>query len=181
MKKRRKSNVGYLVAILSVLVLLLVIKIGGIGLLMILITILIGIGAIYLSGESLSSIFKRNLKGTTLEELIQMTPYEFETFMARYFKGEGFAVQQTKKTNDGGKDLILHKHGQLYYVEVKRYSKRNGIQRPLIQKLVGACYPAKAKGIFVTTSYFSKGAIDEARRSNVQLIDGQKLMKLLKI
>ena len=181
MKKRRKSVTSYLVAILSVLALLLVIKIGGIGLLMILITILIGIGAIYLSGESLSSIFKRNLKGTTLEELIQMTPYEFETFMARYFKGEGFVVQQTSRTNDGGKDLILHKNGQLYYVEVKRYSRSNGIQRPLIQKLVGACYPVKAKGIFVTTSYFSKGAIDEARRSNVQLIDGQKLMKLLKI
>ena len=112
---------------------------------------------------------------------MQMTPYEFETFMARYFRGEGFVVQQTKKTNDGGKDLILHKNGQLYYVEVKRYSKSNGIQRPLIQKLVGACYPVKARGIFVTTSYFSKGAIDEARRSNIQLIDGQRLIKLLKI
>ena len=181
MKKRRKSNTSYLIAILSVLVLLLVIKIGGLGLLMIVITILIGIGAIFLSGESLSYIFKRNLKATSLEELMQMTPYQFESFMADYFKGEGFVVQQTKKTNDGGKDLILHKNGQLYYVEVKRYSRGNGIQRPLIQKLVGACYPAKAKGIFVTTSYFSKGAIDEARRSNVQLIDGQRLMKLLKI
>ena len=181
MKKRRKSNTSYLIAILSVLVLLLVIKIGGLGLLMIVITILIGIGAIFLSGESLSYIFKRNLKATSLEELMQMTPYQFESFMADYFRNEGFVVQQTKKTNDGGKDLILHKHGQVYYVEVKRYSKSNGIQRPLIQKLVGACYPAKAKGIFVTTSYFSKGAIDEARRSNVQLIDGQRLMKLLKI
>lgn len=180
MKKRRKSNTSYLIAILSVLVLLLVIKIGGLGLLMILMTLLIGIGAIYLSGESLSSIFKRNLKATSLEELMQMTPYEFETFMAQYFKGEGFVVQQTKKTNDGGKDLILHKNGQLYYVEVKRYAKSNGIQRPLIQKLVGACYPAKARGIFVTTSYFSKGAIMEARRSNIELIDGQRLMKLLK-
>ena len=181
MKKRRKSNTSYLIAILSVLMLLLVIKIGGLGLLMILITLLIGIGAICLSGESLSSIFKRNLKATSLQTLLQMTPYEFETFMAQYFRSEGFAVQQTKRTNDGGKDLILHKNGQLYYVEVKRYSRSNRIQRPLIQKLVGACYPAKAKGIFVTTSYFSKGAIDEARRSNVQLIDGQRLMKLLKI
>ena len=180
MKKRKKSNTSYLMATLSLLLILLLLKIGGLGLLMIVITILIGIGGIYLSDESLSSIFKRNLKATSLENLMQMTPYEFETFMARYFRGEGFVVQQTKKTNDGGKDLILHKNGQLYYVEVKRYSKRNGIQRPLIQKLVGACYPVKARGIFVTTSYFSKGAIMEARRSNIQLIDGQRLMKLLK-
>lgn len=181
MKKRRKTNTGYLVAILSLLLILLLLKIGGLGLLMITITILIGIGAIYLSDESLSSIFKKSLKATSLQELLQMTPYQFETFMADYFRNEGFAVQQTKRTNDGGKDLILHKDGQLYYVEVKRYSRKNGIQRPLIQKLVGACYPVRAKGIFVTTSYFSKGAIMEARRSNIELIDGQKLMKLLKI
>ena len=62
---------------------------------------------------------------------------------------------------------------------VKRYAKNNSIQRPLIQKLVGACHPAGARGIFVTTSYFSSGAISEARRSNIELIDGKRLMQLL--
>ena len=180
MKKRRKSSISYLITILTLLLMLMIIKTGGLELFMIAVTILIGIAAVYLSGESLSSIFKRNLKATSLQELLQMTPYQFESFMADYFRNEGFAVQQTKRTNDGGKDLILHKNGQLYYVEVKRYSRKNGIQRPLIQKLVGACYPVRAKGIFVTTSYFSKGAIMEARRSNVELIDGQRLMKMLK-
>ena len=180
MKKRRKSNTSYLIAILSVLMLLLVIKIGGLGLLMILITLLIGIGAIYLSGESLGGIFGRRINVTSLDDLMKMNPYQFERFIGDYFRDCGYTVHQTKRSNDGGKDLVMYKGGQTYYVEVKRYSKRNGIRRPLIQKLVGACYPAKAKGIFVTTSYFSKGAIDEARRSNVQLIDGQRLMKLLK-
>ena len=63
MKKRRKLNTSYLIAILSVLMLLLVVKIGGLGLLMILITLLIGIGAIYLSGESLSKEDVTHQKG----------------------------------------------------------------------------------------------------------------------
>lgn len=180
MKKRRKTNTGYLVAILSLLLILLLLKIGGLGLLMIVITILIGIGAIYLSGESLGGIFGRRINVTSLDDLMKMNPYQFERFIGDYFRDCGYTVHQTKRSNDGGKDLVMYKGGQTYYVEVKRYSKSNGIQRPLIQKLVGACYPANARGIFVTTSYFSKGAIDEARRSNVQLIDGQKLTKLLK-
>ena len=74
----------------------------------------------------------------------------------------------------------MYKGGQTYFVEVKRYGKSHPVDRPLIQKLVGACHPNNAKGIFVTTSRFTQGAINEANRSGVQLIDGNQFIKMLR-
>lgn len=179
MSRRKKAGTGYLNAFLLLLLMMTLFKIGGMGLVMIFLTVGIGFGAIYLSGESLSGIFRKRINVKSLEELMRMNPYQFEKVVGDYYRECGYVVHQTKRTNDGGKDLVMYKGGQTYYVEVKRYAKNNSIQRPLIQKLVGACHPAGARGIFVTTSSFSSGAISEARRSNIELIDGKRLMQLL--
>ena len=62
MSRRKKTGTGYLNAILLLLLMITLYKIGGIGLLMILFTVGIGFGAIYLSGESLSGIFRRRIE-----------------------------------------------------------------------------------------------------------------------
>lgn len=180
MSKRGKSITGYLNITLALLLMLLLYKIGGITLLMILFTVAIGFGAIYLSDESFTGIFRKRINVSSLEELRRLDPYQFEKVVGDYFRDCGYVVQQTKRSNDGGKDLIMYKCGQTYYVEVKRYGKSNPVSRPLIQKLVGACHPVGAKGIFVTTSRFTKEAIDEAHRSGIQLIDGDQFIRLLK-
>lgn len=180
MSKRRKTNTTVLNSILILLIMIIFYNVGGSGVVMILFTILIGVGAIYLSGENFSGIFKTKRQVRSLEELLTMNPYEFESVVADYFRSAGYVVMQTKRSNDGGKDLVMYKGTDTYYVEVKRYAKSNSVDRPLIQKLVGACHPAKAKGIFVTTSKFTQGAINEAYRSNVRLIDGQEFIKLLR-
>lgn len=180
MSKRRKSITGYLNITLALLLMLLLYKIGGSSLVMIFLTLGIGFGAIYLSGESLSGIFRKRIDVSSLEELRRLDPYQFEKVVGDYFRDCGYTVQQTKRSNDGGKDLIMYKNGQIYYVEVKRYGKGNPVSRPLIQKLVGACHPVGAKGIFVTTSRFTKEAIDEAHRSNIELIDGDQFIKMLR-
>ena len=179
MSKRRKSITGYINAVLALLLMLVLYKIGGATLVMIFLTVGIGFGAIYLSDESFTGIFRKRINVSSLEELRRLDPYEFEKVVGDYYRDCGYVVHQTRRSNDGGKDLVMYKGGQTYYVEIKRYAKNNSIQRPLIQKLVGACHPAGARGIFVTTSYFSDGAISEARRSNIELIDGKRLMQLL--
>ncbi len=137
-------------------------------------TLIIGCGAIYLSGERLS--FTKRKQISNINQLLQMSPYKFESYVADFFREQGYTVFQTKCSNDGGKDLVMYKGGETYYVECKRYAKNNLVSRPLIQKLVGACYPVGAIPIFVTTSSFTQGAITEARKSGVQLIDGHKLI-----
>lgn len=180
MSRRKKINTQYFKSVIFLLIALIWFKIGGATLVMILLTLAIGFGAIYISGESLGGIFKKRIDVNTLDELIRLTPYQFEKVVGDCFRDQGYVVHQTAKTGDGGKDLVMFKGGVTYYVECKKYAKGNAIGRPLIQKLVGACYPANAKGIFVTTSKFTQGAITEARRSNIDLIDGQAFIKMLR-
>ena len=114
-----------------------------------------------------------------IEQLKSLEPTEFEDVVAEYFKKEGFDVTQTKRTHDGGKDIILKRNEQIYYVECKKYSD-DKIGRELIQKLVGACHPYNAQPVFITTSDFNRFAVDEARLSNVILVNGERLVELMK-
>ena len=158
MSKRRKSITGYLNITLALLLMFLLYKIGGSALVMIFLTLGIAFGAIYISGESFTGIFRKRINVSSLEELRRLDPYEFEKVVGDYFRDCGYVVHQTRRTGDGGKDLVMYKGGQTYFVEVKRYGKSHPVDRPLIQKLVGACHPNNAKGIFVTTSRFTQGA-----------------------
>ncbi|ATL72352.1 restriction endonuclease [Nocardia terpenica] len=88
-------------------------------------------------------------------------------------------------SGDGGVDGIIDQDPlglDRVYVQAKRYGPENTVQRPAIQGFVGALQGAKAsRGIFITTSDFSGGALDYANTINprVILIDGQRLASLM--
>lgn len=107
-------------------------------------------------------------------------PSEFEVFCAELFRKMEYEAKVTPKTNDGGFDIILNKDSKKTIVECKCYSQKHNIGRPMIQKLVGANQEIKADNmIFITTSNFSKEAIQFARETSVDLIDGKKLIELI--
>lgn len=84
--------------------------------------------------------------------------------------------------NDGGIDGIIYED-QLQlskiYLQAKKYSNKT-IGRPEMQQFVGAM-ENNQKGVFITTSKFSKMAIDYIEKSSkdIALIDGKKLTELL--
>jgi len=87
------------------------------------------------------------------------------------------------KTADGGIDGII-KEDQLgldvIYLQAKKWE--NTVGRPEIQKFAGALQGQRAKrGVFITTSNFSKGAIEYAGliESKIVLLDGDALTKLM--
>ncbi|WP_280383901.1 restriction endonuclease [Nocardia wallacei] len=88
-------------------------------------------------------------------------------------------------SGDGGVDGVIDQDPlglDRVYVQAKRYGPENTVQRPAIQAFVGALQGAKAsRGIFITTSDFSGGALDYANTINprVILIDGQRLASLM--
>jgi restriction system protein len=99
-------------------------------------------------------------------------------------KNSGFV---TSRTNDGGIDGIIKEDilglGRIH-IQAKRYKLDSGIGREAIQSFVGALAVAQSnKGVFITTSYFSKGAIDYAENLNglttVVLIDGEQLAEYI--
>jgi HJR/Mrr/RecB family endonuclease len=60
------------------------------------------------------------LRKRNLDQLKKMCP--FEEYMARVFRCAGFDSEVTKRTGDGGKDIILRSNGEIRLVECKRYT-----------------------------------------------------------
>lgn len=116
----------------------------------------------------------------TLDELKRMNPFKFEKYVADLYKSMGYSVHQTKRTGDGGKDIIVQKNGQTYYIECKRYA--NPISSSKMRDFVGACALGgkNIKGIYVTTSRFTSDAKSAARRKGIELIDGEKLTRMIR-
>jgi restriction endonuclease Mrr len=88
------------------------------------------------------------------------------------------------KSGDGGIDGVIKEDKlglDLLFIQAKKWDN-NTVGRPEIQKFVGALYGRKAKkGIFITTSTFSKEARDyaEGLDSRVILVDGAQLAELM--
>lgn len=125
-----------------------------------------------------------------LNEILEMDPYKFESLVVDLLIKMGYGKLQfnskvTKKSNDEGIDGIVtaDKLGfDSIYIQAKRY-KNNSIGRPEIQKFVGALAGQGAqKGIFITTSNFTKEAIEFTEKTlsyKIVLIDGHKLSDLM--
>ena len=98
-----------------------------------------------------------------------------------YGKVENAVV--TPRTGDYGIDgFVLEDELGIntIYIQAKRYDNDNSVSRPDLQKLAGAMLGKNAKkGVFITTSYFAKTAIEYANNQNIILIDGKKLVKLM--
>ena len=111
-----------------------------------------------------------------------MNAYEFEKLAAAILRENGYWVRETQKSNDEGIDLLLSKGGRRYLAQVKRYASTNKIGRPDLNKFRGAMEDKRIRrGLFVTTSSFTKFAQKYASRNGIKLIDGETLVKMHKI
>jgi hypothetical protein len=118
--------------------------------------------------------------------MLAIPPQEFERFIARLFELSGFTrVQTTVFQGDGGIDLDayvgpanLFFAGTHVQAQVKRW--RHTVGSIEINGFRGAL-ASTAKGIFVSTGYFSRAAIQEASsvtKPCISLVDGRKLAGL---
>ncbi len=123
---------------------------------------------------------KSGIEYRSLSDLKRMHPFKFEDYVAKLYKNMGYSVKQTKRTGDGGKDMIATKNGQTYFVECKRYSDPVNVHK--MRDFVGACVLGgkDIKGIYVTTSSFTNDAKSAANRIGIQMIDGNKLMSMIR-
>jgi len=95
------------------------------------------------------------------------------------------ADESIKRTSDEGIDGIINEDKlglDVIYLQAKMWTKKGGVGRPEIQKFVGALHGQRAKkGVFLTTSHFSKQAYDYVEKIDpkVILIDGKMLSNLM--
>lgn len=114
-----------------------------------------------------------------MDELREMNPFEFEHYVADLFRLKGYVATVTKKSGDGGKDIILTKDNTNALVECKRFNKPK-VTRPDIQKFHSALIDYNANdGFFITTGYFTKPAEEYAKDKNIHLINGEALLNII--
>jgi DNA polymerase-3 subunit epsilon len=97
------------------------------------------------------------------ELMYKVTPYEFELFVAELLHRQGYDIEVTPPSRDGGVDIYAEKSTEmgnfLFLVECKRYSKENPVPVNVVRALYGIVQAKRATaGIVVTTSTFTRGA-----------------------
>jgi len=120
-----------------------------------------------------------------------MDPYRFEQLVIDLLFAMGYggsreeAARVTQKSNDGGIDGTINEDRlglDVIYVQAKRYQESSSIGRKEIQSFVGALAGKQAsKGVFITTSNFSRNAVDYAVNvpQKIILIHGARLADLM--
>ncbi|MGE7091194.1 restriction endonuclease [Lysinibacillus sp. NPDC048646] len=108
------------------------------------------------------------------ELMYKLDPRKFEELVAELFNRKGYEVTLTPQTRDGGKDIYAIKKDAiaptLFVVETKRYSKTNKVGVEIVRGLYGVKSAERANvGVIVTTSSFTKDAIDFASPLNYEL------------
>lgn len=136
---------------------------------------------------------KKSICDEILDTIIRKNPREFENLVVLLLQKMGYggkiknAGLVTQATNDKGIDGVI-KEDELglgkIHIQAKRYNQDKAIGREEVQKFVGALAGAQSrKGVFITTSYYSKGAIDFAKtlstNTSIVLIDGEKLAEYI--
>ena len=139
------------------------------------------------------SNIRKTIYSEILTTILSKTPTEFEKLVVLLLQKMGYGGEiknsglVTKASNDGGIDGTIKEDilgfGRIN-IQAKRYKLDIPIGREDIQKFVGALAVAQSnKGVFITTSYFSKGAIDYVENLNgsttIVLIDGKKLAEYI--
>jgi restriction system protein len=139
--------------------------------------------------ESAHQKLQRDLSGEILENISKCSPYFFEQLVVDLVVSMGYggsrkeAGQAVGGSGDEGIDGIIKEDRlglDIIYLQAKRWE--NIVGRPEIQKFAGALLGQNAKkGIFITTSSFTQGAIDYVTRidSKIILVDGGRLTELM--
>lgn len=132
-------------------------------------------------------ILEAQVKDDLLKIIKNNSPAFFERLVVDLLVAMGYggshqdAAQAIGKTNDGGIDGIISEDRlglDKIYIQAKRWE--NTVGRPDIQQFKGALADQVAKkGVFITTSSFSKEAIESAKKSGIVLIDGDRLTSLM--
>jgi restriction system protein len=139
--------------------------------------------------ESSYKLLRAAVESELLDSMLNGTAKFFEWIVVDLLVRMGYggtreeAARVVGKAGDEGIDGVIDEDRlglDSIYVQAKKW--KNTVERPDIQQFAGALQGHRAtKGVFITTSSFSKGAIEYAGKINsrIVLIDGARLTELM--
>lgn len=141
--------------------------------------------------QTAEAAIANKLRTQLLERIHELSPTFFEGLVVDLIVAMGYGgtrdsvVQKLGKSGDEGIDGVVNEDPlglDVVYVQAKRYAPDNTVGRERIQQFAGALVGQGAsKGVFVTTSSFTNGAVQYAQRvpQRIILIDGSELTRLM--
>lgn len=144
--------------------------------------------------ENLDSAYQRirsSLAAELLGKVVDMSPSFFERLVVELLVKMGYggsisdAGRAIGKSGDEGIDGTIKEDKlglDIIYIQAKRWKPGNVVGRPELHKFVGALAGQGAKkGVFITTSNFTKEALDynPKNETKIVLIDGERLAQLM--
>ena len=127
-----------------------------------------------------------------MEAIMQQDPAFFEQLVVDLLQKMGYGSridnsgEVTQYTGDGGIDGVIREDALGFdkiYIQAKRWNDNHAVGGPDIQQFAGALIGNGAnKGLFITTSHFSKAAIDYVSKhmtARIVLVDGKELTRLM--
>jgi restriction system protein len=133
--------------------------------------------------------YKSSLKQQILDHIAECHPSFFESLVVNLLLRMGYGSDELAgkvlgKSHDGGVDGVIFEDKlglSKIYIQAKRYSANNVVGSPALQAFVGAMQDVQ-KGVFITTSSFSKEArayAEKQQQKSLKLIDGDLLAELM--
>lgn len=109
--------------------------------------------------------------------LKRMKPINFEFSVASLYLKLGYDVYVTPASGDKGIDLIVVKDKEQIAIQCKKY--KHPVPVSQVRDFYGSFVGIFNKGIFITSSEFSKGTLDWVEeRNGLELVNGEQLVKL---
>lgn len=125
--------------------------------------------------------YKDGLRSRILKAILDKDdPYFFEQVVVDLlakmgYKGAHGKAITTKKSNDGGIDGIINQDPlgtRTICLQAKMYNPKYKVSRPAIQLFNGSINHNTSRGVFITTSGYTKEAQEQARKNSIVIIDG---------
>ncbi len=134
---------------------------------------------------------RKSLASELINKVVDLSPAFFERLVVELLVKMGYggsikdAGKAMGKSGDEGIDGTIKEDKlglDIIYIQAKRWRPVNVVGRPELQKFVGALAGQGAKkGIFITTSNFTREAMEYTPRNETKivLIDGEQLAQLM--
>jgi hypothetical protein len=119
-------------------------------------------------------------EGTSLKDLLALTPYEFEDLVADTYRAFGYQVQRIAVQGDFGIDMVLKSSKGAKSVVLCRHKKGNIGEQALHEFFYAMQREEAREGAVITTGAFTPEAREWAREKPIHLYDGKAFLKVLR-
>jgi hypothetical protein len=152
--------------------------------------------------RDLTAIDLRNERPDSIKQLVEaltlahdvdfasLSPRQFEELVAAVFEAEGYNVQLSMATRDGGRDLVIRRENEEFpvtmAVQVQHYKERRVTVETIRAAIGGAILAGRdASALIVSSTQLTSAAqelvahVNETSGQKVSVIDGPSLEKIV--